>query len=53
MSISLTRRQFIAGTAAALFAPAWAGPLGAQGGKPLFRISLAQWSLHRTSARAS
>jgi L-ribulose-5-phosphate 3-epimerase len=49
MSISLTRRQFIAGTAAALCAPAFSRPLGAvQGTKPLFRISLAQWSLHRT-----
>jgi L-ribulose-5-phosphate 3-epimerase len=49
MSTSLTRRQFLAGTAAALCAPAFARSIGAQttGGQP-FRISLAQWSLHRT-----
>lgn len=49
MSTTLTRRQFIAGTAGALCAPALARSLGAfQATKPLFRISLAQWSLHRT-----
>jgi L-ribulose-5-phosphate 3-epimerase len=44
----LTRRQFIAGTAAAFCAPAFARTLRAQGADPLFRISLAQWSLNRT-----
>lgn len=49
MSTTLTRRQFIAGTAGALCAPALTRPLGAlQATTPLFRISLAQWSLHRT-----
>jgi L-ribulose-5-phosphate 3-epimerase len=49
MSLKLTRRQFMAGTAAALCLPAIGRPLTArQSGTPLFRISLAQWSLHRT-----
>jgi sugar phosphate isomerase/epimerase len=48
MSTSLTRRQFIAGTAAALCAPAVARASTIQPAGPPFKISLAQWSVHRT-----
>jgi sugar phosphate isomerase/epimerase len=48
MPTSLTRRQFIAGTAAALCAPALARGSGFQPAGPPFKISLAQWSVHRT-----
>lgn len=50
MSKSLTRRQFLAGTAAAaVCAPAVVRVLAAQApAPPPFKISLAQWSLHRT-----
>lgn len=51
----VSRRDFIAGVAAAAPAVLLAGPAGLtgcgnaeRGGEPLFRISLAQWSLHRT-----
>ena len=49
MSKNLTRRQFLAGTAAAVCAPAVVRAMARQAptGVP-FRISLAQWSLHRT-----
>jgi len=51
----LTRRAFLKSTAAALPATALAQPLGLlgcrsapQAAEPLFKISLAEWSLHRT-----
>jgi L-ribulose-5-phosphate 3-epimerase len=50
MSKSLTRRQFLAGTAAAaVCAPTVVRALARQAtATPPFKISLAQWSLHRT-----
>ena len=49
MSQNLTRRQFLAGTAAAVCAPAMARAIAGQAPPAApFRISLAQWSLHRT-----
>jgi len=50
MSKSLTRRQFLAGTAAVtVCAPAMVRTLTGQApAAPPFKISLAQWSLHRT-----
>jgi L-ribulose-5-phosphate 3-epimerase len=49
MSLSISRRQFLQSAAAAAAAPAFA-TAWAQGRRaaPPFRISLAQWSLHRT-----
>ena len=46
MSSSLSRRGFLQSTAAAAAAFTLPG-FAAAAGKPLFRISLAQWSLHR------
>lgn len=40
----MKRRQFVAATALAAIAPAFSAPVPA---KPLYRISLAEWSLHR------
>lgn len=52
MSEGLNRRDFLgraaAGAAVLAGAPALAGPLAAAGRVPLFSISLAQWSLHRS-----
>jgi len=48
MHASLTRRDFFASAAAAAAALAWPGQSVAQGNGPLFRISLAEWSLHKT-----
>lgn len=49
MSNGVTRRQFLAGTAAAVCAPGVVRALGGQARPELpFKISLAQWSLHRT-----
>jgi sugar phosphate isomerase/epimerase len=46
---AINRRGFLAATAAVLGAPcAWAADPPAAAAVPLFRISLAQWSLHRT-----
>jgi sugar phosphate isomerase/epimerase len=53
LSPSADRRQFLAaGAAAGAGLALGAGPLAralaAEGGEPLFKISLAEWSLHRT-----
>src|SRR5262245_42440191 len=48
MVSSLDRRQFLAAGASALVGAGVAGAAAAPGGAaPLFRISLAEWSLHR------
>lgn len=48
MATDLTRRDFIATSAAGLAALPFGACAGMRGaGEPLFRISLAQWSLHR------
>lgn len=43
----ITRRRFLATSASALVLPAVPAPLRAEEAAPLFRISLAQWSLHK------
>lgn len=49
MSVALSRRHFVVAAGAAAGTSLLAGPLPAQSTpRPLFRISLAQWSLHRT-----
>lgn len=49
MAKSVTRRQFIAGTAAMVCVPTLTRALGWQAPPAVpFKISLAQWSLHRT-----
>src|SRR4051812_2974428 len=52
MSSSLDRRTFLQSTAAAgaalgLGTASWAAGAAAEGSKPLFKISLAEWSFHR------
>ena len=42
-----TRRDFLAAGAAAMVLPWSSYPPGRKGQDPLFRISLAQWSLNR------
>jgi sugar phosphate isomerase/epimerase len=48
MTGRLTRRAFLQGAAAAVCAPIGARAWQRTAAPPLFRISLAQWSLHRT-----
>jgi L-ribulose-5-phosphate 3-epimerase len=50
MSSSLDRRTFLqstAGAALSLGTASWAAGAAAEGSKPLFKISLAEWSFHR------